>query len=468
MSLSDSSTRRSAWVLALFCLLTLGSILLFAPSGELYVDEFGDKHVPGFFNDAVLTYADQISGEHVVTDWHCALYMYEGRALHHFLECLGCSPCDGILPQRIFMWIADIVLLANLAYWLALLMQRDARLAWMALPFGGCMVLLHIGLGVSLDYFFTTILFSCITLSIMLYRAESRWGRLFCVLGLLLLLWHMVEYRRNAALLLPGFMYLLIARYMPLSRLFTKAAIAAVCTLALYWCACNSIRLSGLPIEHKPSLTPMVESDLRIAAILTNSRAEEWQRLRDNGLPVYEHEYADSITAYWGGADVNKTDWDKAWPYYLNAWKTRTSEMAMARFLQLSQFYWSGTTPAPVEALADSLYPQMQGNAQRWQTLRPTDIQYTYLRVLRLLVTLATICLCLYLLWQWLVRRKALSAMLYLYLIISGAATAYSLSYMVVTPTADFRYLLPAQVLGFFLFFHYFLSAYLRRRDATR
>lgn len=40
-------------------------------------------------------------------------------------------------------------------------------------------------------------------------------------------------------------MYLLIARYMPLSRLFTKAAIAAVCTLALYWCACNSIRLSG-------------------------------------------------------------------------------------------------------------------------------------------------------------------------------------------------------------------------------
>lgn len=164
----------------------------------------------------------------------------------------------------------------------------------------------------------------------------------------------------------------------------------------------------------------MVESDLRIAAILTNSRAEEWQRLRDNGLPVYEHEYADSITAYWGGADVNKTDWDKAWPYYLNAWKTRTSEMAMARFLQLSQFYWSGTTPAPVEALADSLYPQMQGNAQRWQTLRPTDIQYTYLRVLRLLVTLATICLCLYLLWQWLVRRKALSAMQYLYLIISG------------------------------------------------
>ena len=38
----------------LFCLITLGSIVLFAPSGDMYVDEYGDKHVPGFFNDAVI------------------------------------------------------------------------------------------------------------------------------------------------------------------------------------------------------------------------------------------------------------------------------------------------------------------------------------------------------------------------------------------------------------------------------
>ena len=144
MSPSDAATpRRRGWVIALFCLLTLGSIMLFAPSGELYVDEYGNPHVPGFFNDAVITYADQISGAHEVTDWHCALYMYEGRALHHAMEWVSGAECDGILPQRILMWVADIVLLANLAYWLALLMRRDARLGWMAVPFGGCMVLLH-------------------------------------------------------------------------------------------------------------------------------------------------------------------------------------------------------------------------------------------------------------------------------------------------------------------------------------
>lgn len=467
MSPSDAATpRRRGWVIALFCLLTLGSIMLFAPSGELYVDADGNPHVPGFFNDAVITYADQISGAHEVTDWHCALYMYEGRALHHAMEWVSGAECDGILPQRILMWVADIVLLANLAYWLALLMRRDARLGWIAVPFGGCMVLLHIGLGVSLDYFFTTILCSSLSLSFMLYRAPGKWVRLLCAVGLVILLWHMVEYRRNAALLLPGFVYLLTARYMPGARIFSKAALAAVFTLALYWTATNSIRLSGLTVEHKPSMTPMVESDLRIAALLTDSREQEWENLRANGMPVYEHEYRDSITAYWGGADVNKTDWERVWPYYLNAWKTNTGNMLMARFLQLSQFYWSGTTPAIVENLADAMYPAMQHNPQRWVTLRPTDMQYTYLRVLRLAVTLGTIILCLRLLYLWLVRRVALSACQYVQLIVTGAASAYSVSYVVVTPTADFRYLLPAQVLGFFVFFLMALQAYLRRKDS--
>ena len=101
-----------------------------------------------------------------------------------------------------------------------------------------------------------------------------------------------------------------------------------------------------------------------------------------------------------------------------------------------------------MELVADAMYPQMADNAKRWQTLRPTDIEYLYLRVLRLAVTLATIYLCYRYVWLWLVRRATLTAEQYLLMIICGAATAYSVSYVVVTPTSDFRYLLPAQVLG--------------------
>ncbi len=448
MSPSDTSARRKRWILVLFCLITLGSIVLFAPSGDMYIDEYGDKHVPGFFNDAVITYADQISGAQPVTDWHCALYMYEGRVMHSLLEAVTAGEADGILPQRVFMWMADLLLLANLAYWLALLLQRDVRWGWMALPLGGAMVLMHIGLGVSLDYFFSTVVFSAVTLGILLYRSERKWVWVLCCVGLVVLMWHMVEYRRNAALLLPCFMYMLTARWMPACRIPLKAAVAAVFTLLLYGVATHFIALCGLPVVHKPSMAPMVESDLRIASVLEDKRAEEWARLRENGLPVFEHEYCDSITAYWGGADVNTTDWDKVWAYYLNAWKTNTGNMLMARALQLSQFYWSGSTPWIVEVAADAMYPQMTHNPKRWQTLRPTDIEYLYLRILRLAVTLATIFLCVRYLWLWLVRRSKLTPEQYLLMIITGVATAYSLSYVVVTPTSDFRYLLPAQMLG--------------------
>ncbi|MBR3943932.1 MAG: hypothetical protein IKK15_02395, partial [Akkermansia sp.] len=167
-----TTAHRDRWFIVLFCVLTLGCIVLFAPSGDMYVDEYGGKHVPGFFNDAVITYADQISGAQPVTDWHCALYMYEGRALHTVLEWLTGARVDGILPQRVFMWVADILMLANLAYWLALILKQNQRLRWLALPLGGSVILLHIGLGVSLDYFFTTALFSSVTCSILLYRSN--------------------------------------------------------------------------------------------------------------------------------------------------------------------------------------------------------------------------------------------------------------------------------------------------------
>lgn len=448
MSPSDASIRRKRWILVLFCLITLGSIVLFAPSGDMYVDEYGDKHVPGFFNDAVITYADQISGEQPVTDWHCALYMYEGRVMHSLLVAVTAGEVDGILPQRVFMWMADMLLLVNLAYWLALLLRRDVRWGWMALPLGGSMVLLHIGLGVSLDYFFCTCVFSAVSLSMVLYLSERKLVWVLCGLGLVVLMWHMVEYRRNAALLLPIFMYLLTARWMPTCRIPLKATVAAVFTLLLYVVATRFIALCALPVVHKPSMAPMVESDLRIAAVLENERVAEWARLKENGLPVYEHEYCDSITAYWGGADVNTTDWDRVWTYYLHAWKTNTGNMLMARVLQLSQFYWSGRTPWIVEVTADAMYPQMADNHKRWQTLKPTDIEYLYLRILRLGVTLATIYLCLRYVWMWLVKCHELTAEQYLLMIITGAATSYSLSYVVVTPTSDFRYLLPAQMLG--------------------
>ena len=47
---------------------------------------------------------------------------------------------------------------------------------------------------------------------------------------------------------------------------------------------------------------------------------------------------------------------------------------------------------------------------------------------------------------------------------ITGLASAYSISYVVVTPTSDFRYLLPAQLLGFYVMVYLLLVRLLNRR----
>lgn len=447
MNQSNNQASRISKILLCFFTITLLSIFIFGPSGDMYVDADGNKHVPGFFNDAVITYADQINGNHPVSDWHSSLYMYEGRVVHSFLEAITGQEVDGYLPQRFLMWVADILMLVNLSYWLALMLQRSPRMWWMALPLGVCMMQLHLILGVSLDFFFSTALFSAISLSILIYRSNKKWVLVLSCIAMVLLLGHMVEYRRNAALLLPIFVYLVTARFMPSFRIPVKASVAAVFTLALYYVATHFIALCGLPVEDKPSLTPMVESDLRIAAILDGKREEEWTRLRAVGLNVYDHEYRDSITAYWSGAEHPK-DWDSVQEYYIAAWKNNTGNMLMARALQFSQFMWSGGTPWVVEKTADAMYPQMTNNPQRWKVLADTDVKSLFVRIFRLALTLGTIVMCCRYVWLWLVRRRALSPEQYLMMIITGAATSYSLSYIVVTPTADLRYLLPAQILG--------------------
>lgn len=451
MSQSKPQRRCVLWVLALFVLVTWGSIALWAPSGEPEYDSRGELvAVPGFFNDAVITYNRQIEEKMPVNDWHCPLYMYEGKWVRQAVECLTGETCSGVAVQRGFMVLADALMLVNLAYWLALMMRRDTRMGWMALPMSFFTFVAHCGLGVSLDYFFTVLLFSSISLSIILFRTEKRMVKGLLTLLLLLVLFHLVNYRRNAALMLPVIFYMVAVGWGCSAAWWKKAAVAVVLMLPFYMVSVRMVPWV-LPVQKMTPMAPMVESDLRIAAVLENKQDAVRAYLHTVPFKVYAHEYKDSITAYWAGAEQDLEHWPAVWQHYLNAWKTNTGNMLMARFLQLSQFYWSGATPAPVEWLADALYPEMRSNERRWIVLESVDMKQLHLRILRLMVTLGTVWLFLRYLWLWLVRRAPLRAEQFACMFITGLASAYSISYVVVTPTSDFRYLLPAQLLGFYV-----------------
>lgn len=465
MSPSNQHRRRVLWVLVLFLVLTMGGILLFAPSGEPVYDDEGELvSVPGFFNDAVITYNRQIEEQMPVNDWHCPLYMYEGKWIRQAVEYITGQACSGVSVQRGLMLAADILLLVNLAYWLALMMRRDVRLGLVAVPMSFFTYVAHCGLGVSLDYFFMVLMVSGISLSILLYRTQKPTVKGLITLFLLIVLFHMVNYRRNAALMLPLFLMMLISAWWTTSAWWKRAFFAAALMLPFYFVSVKLIPWT-LPVQKMTPMAPMVESDLRIAAVLENRQDSVRAYLHTVPFKVYEHEYKDSITAYWAGAEQDLEHWDAVWQHYLNAWKTNTGNMFMARFLQLCQFYWSGATPAPVEALADAMYPQMRENPRRWVVLESVDIKQFHLRLIRLLVTLGTIVLFMRYLWMWLIRRRELTPEQYVCMFITGLVSAYSLSYVVVTPTSDYRYLLPAQLIGFYLMVYLLLLRMFKPRN---
>ena len=450
MSPNEPRGRLPKWFLIVtliaFCCVSMGKVVLMVPRGELYTDAQGAEHVPGFFNDAVITYRQQIDGTAEVTNWHSALFMYEGRAVRHVLQTVTGRAWDGIATMRMMADVADVVLLANLAYWLALMLRKDWRFVLLAIPLSMVQYELRCWLAVSLDYFHMVIWCSAISVSILLYKSPRRWVQVFCVMVLAVLLLHMVQYRRNAALLLPVFVYLAVARFMPSCRIWRKAMVGAVATLLLYATATQIVHLLGLPVKQMNYIQPMVESDLRIAAVLENRGPEAQTDMAQHGMEPSDHEYLSSITAYW--TDAPMTDRARALAYYRAQWLGNTRNMLMARFLQVSQFYYSGITPPVVERLVDVMYPAMRQNTQRWKTLFGEDYVPHVRRMRRLvftvlLVVLATAGAVRYL-WH---ANKCSAEQKFLFAVV-GSTALYCLSYLVVTPTADIRYMLPAHMLG--------------------
>lgn len=433
--------------LIVFCLVSMGKVVLMVPRGELYTDAQGAEHVPGFFNDAVITYRQQIDGTADVTNWHSALFMYEGRALRCVLQAVTGTGWDGIATMRFMADVADVLLLANLAYWLALMLRKDWRFILLAIPLSMVPYELRSWLAVSLDYFHIVIWCSALSLSILLYKSPRRGVQVLCAVLLALLLLHMVQYRRNAALMLPVFVYLAVARFMPSCRIRSKALVGAVATLLLYVTAGHAVQLMGLPVKHLNYIQPMVESDLRVAAVLENRGGIEAQmRMAEHGMDPSDHEYLNSITAYW--TDAPMTDRARALAYYCDQWMQNTRNMLMARFLQMSQFYYSGTTPPVIERLADEMYPAMRQNPQRWKTLFGEDYVDPVRRVRRLVFTLLLVLLAAAGALRYLRHANQCTAEQKFLTAVLGSAALYCLSYVVVTPTADIRYMLPAHMLG--------------------
>ena len=119
--------------------------------------------------------------------------------------------------------------------------------------------------------------------------------------------------------------------------------------------------------------------------------------------------------------------------------------MCAAAIIQRIQFYSGGHSFPFLKAAVESRFPAVRRNENAWKTIAPT-VQSPLKRLFWL--GMAPICVVLGFVCWW---REIVSPEICAAVIIAGSlSTLYSLSYLLVTPTSDARYLAPSYMFALF------------------
>lgn len=263
----------------------------------------------------------------------------------------------------------------------------------------------------------------------------------FYLVLIFLLLLHLVSYRKNFALSVPfvlGWLFYTMNwfREMKWKKQF---AVCMAVTFALVSFSMTWVDVL-FPVEKRHPLRPMMESDIRIAAVLRGE--QDPYRLR--GLMQSEGKPEERcISAYWVAPPESM--WKESLAIYVDEWKRNPETMSAAAIIQRIQFYSGGHSFPFLKDAVESRFPAVRRNENAWNTIAPT-VQSPLKRLFWL--CMAPICVVLgFVCW----RREIVSPEICAAVIIAGSlSTLYSLSYLLVTPTPDARYLAPAHMMSLF------------------
>ena len=273
-------------------------------------------------------------------------------------------------------------------------------------------------------------------------NSGTKRKRLAWLVIVMIVLLHLVSYRKNAALFVPVLMAFLLysaERFRMLSwgkKLITWCA-SVVMVLLVAFSGTDVI----LPVKKGHPLMPMMESDVRIASILRG----ELDEFRKQGFISITGEKAErSITAFWYGGSKAKAEWKAYRDIYVEEWKSHPETMMAAAIIQRIQFYCGGHSFSFLKEAVESRYPIVKHNPKAWEICVPQVHDSPSWRLLW--ICMAPLhALLVYALWS----KKRLSSTVCI--ICVGAAVMavlYACSYMIVVPTPDARYLAPSYMLA--------------------
>ena len=391
-----------------------------------------------YTTDAAYSYAPEIEGLKPVTNWHSSFFVYEGRLLKWGLQTITGRPFSGFEIVA-FMWhmATFVLLLCTFIFYFRSVKAR--RPVCVQLAMGISLVISARNSVVSLDYFFLTSAILSVLACMLVHTTNRRWVRMVALFILVITLINMANYRKNAILIAPIF-FIFAIHSLHNKKIFKLCALYFLYIVTMIPFALSLV----VPVKKTFPTNPMIESDLRIAAILRGEQMLIREKLKDCGFIDTEHYLKDSIAAcsvgdYETGVNI---DQEKLRRLYFEEWKNHTNSMLLAKGIQVVEFYTGGVLPGILQKALIRTYPALLSN-ERAMTFHAYRAKIEWIPRIALFILLSWISL------RTLSAQRKSATSSDLIWLVSTISVLYAASYLIVTPTPDIRYLTPSVVLGF-------------------
>lgn len=193
----------------------------------------------------------------------------------------------------------------NLVGILILLMKKRILYALFTIPMIFA-IYCAFSIPMGLDYYFFVLLTLSMTCVYLLLRTQDRIKKATLLLIVILLSWHLVEFRKNSLVILPIYAALIIGNLRPQIKQLPKWGGAVLCSLLFYMLTSSAIGWV-VPVEKTYPVEPMMESDLRIISMLKGTQKEEQEvRRRFEYFSTSDDKSWEQITAFWAGGKLGK------------------------------------------------------------------------------------------------------------------------------------------------------------------
>lgn len=438
-------------------------LLIFVAACSLVIARYG---VPcmvtgsGFCADAQLMYAKAIDSE-MVTDWHSSFCMYEAILLKRILDWF--FDANAFYAMSILFYASYCCFIGSLCAWFYMAYKKGMSIIIPAIFSLLAITCLCRYCSFSLDFAFVGCASLSITL-IALYRflTLGRIWRILLVLLILLTFVHIVALRRNAVFIIPFLSYAMVTyHHHILVKRIQRFAVACAIAFLAYFFATSFVALV-LPVKTSHPMCVMMASEMRMVAILNgevNKQGNEYVRAQRNQYSLIQDSECggDMIVLYQWYAkpdafDVDQTErWNKLKRLYVDGWINQPCDYLIARGISISQFLYGAQTPPLVKRAIEKIYPAVRENKSAWEYKEGRS----WVTPLKAIYHLGIICaavvsaLCV---WSRARRARRLNPIEVIVALTGGISILYLLSFFVVTPSPDRRYIAPSVSLAYISF----------------